>query len=315
MRKKITKRLCKLILFSGLTYFSADMQSQWTGLNPILTGSDVGIGYTNLGATASRITNPLGYLHVSRIEPGVFTLGTILKPQVVIQSWCDGIGEPGSVFGSSQSMFSLDASCYDNSIAITDNNASQMLWSFSRDNTYSPILNLSIGNNFVLTNNDLTLNVPLKGLNCTSPANFESSVDFNAHTYFNEHTFFSKDIQLNNNSAIIFNDATNTTQLKLYGNGNIRAREIKVDLQSIPDYVFKPGYKLMSIADLEKFIAKNKHLPNIKGENEFNEAEGISLGEMNLKLLEKVEELTLYTIQQQKEIDELKKTVSTFVKK
>ena len=71
----------------------------------------------------------------------------------------------------------------------------------------------------------------------------------------------------------------------------------------------------MSISDLENYIKANKHLPNIKGENEYNESEGLSLGEMNLKLLEKVEELTLYTIQQQKELEELKKLVSTFVKK
>jgi hypothetical protein len=66
---------------------------------------------------------------------------------------------------------------------------------------------------------------------------------------------------------------------------------------------------------LEKFIQKEKHLPNIKGENEYEKNEGLSLGEMNLKLLEKVEELTLYTIQQQKQIDELKKLVQGLVKK
>lgn len=210
-----------------------------------------------------------------------------------------------------QSQFAIETSCHDNSLGIFDYNASKLLWSFSSDNTYSGVSNLNINNKFLLTDNDLTLNVPIKGFNCTGYATFDFPADFNKHTYFNEHTYFSHDLQLNNSSGIIFKDASNVTQLKLYGDGNIRAREIKVDLQTIPDYVFKPGYKLMSIPELEKYISANKHLPNIKGENEFNSTEGISLGEMNLKLLEKVEELTLYVIQLKKEIDLVKLNSNT----
>ncbi|MBL7789905.1 MAG: hypothetical protein JNL75_08790 [Chitinophagales bacterium] len=104
-------------------------------------------------------------------------------------------------------------------------------------------------------------------------------------------------------------DINGKNQFLVDNTGFVRAREIKVDMQVIPDYVFKSGYKLMTLRDLEKYIAIHKHLPNIKGENEFNEKEGIGLGEMNMKLLEKVEELTLYIIQQQKEIDEIKKSL------
>lgn len=103
------------------------------------------------------------------------------------------------------------------------------------------------------------------------------------------------------------NGGTNPTQFKIDNDGFVRAREIKVDVDIIPDYVFKEGYKLMSLDELEKFIQKEKHLPNIKGENEIDKSEGLSLGEMNLKLLEKVEELTLYILSQNKRIEALEK--------
>jgi hypothetical protein len=65
----------------------------------------------------------------------------------------------------------------------------------------------------------------------------------------------------------------------------------------------------MNLKELELYIAQNNHLPNIKSEAEYTQAGEIDLGELNLKLLEKVEELTLYTINQQKQIDELKKMI------
>jgi trimeric autotransporter adhesin len=72
------------------------------------------------------------------------------------------------------------------------------------------------------------------------------------------------------------------------------------------DKVFDKTYKLMSLQEVSKFISENKHLPNVPSAQEVVK-NGISIDEMVSKLLEKVEELTLYTIQQQKEIEELKK--------
>ena len=91
--------------------------------------------------------------------------------------------------------------------------------------------------------------------------------------------------------------STGTNEIKLSSNGYIRAREIKVDLDYIPDYVFKEDYNLMPLSELKKFVETNKHLPNVKSEKEFKEEGSYALGEMNLKLLEKVEELTLYILQ------------------
>ena len=102
--------------------------------------------------------------------------------------------------------------------------------------------------------------------------------------------------------------------------GKIHTQEVLVDLDGAvaPDYVFEkffngfsemmPYYKLISLAELEIFIKENKHLPNVPSA-ETMQQEGISLKEMNLILLQKIEELTLYTLQQQKEIDALKENV------
>ncbi len=73
-----------------------------------------------------------------------------------------------------------------------------------------------------------------------------------------------------------------------------------------PDYVFGSEYKLKPLADVKAFIEENKHLPNIPPASEM-EKNGIQLGDMSKKLVEKVEELTLYILQLQDQIDSLKK--------
>lgn len=79
------------------------------------------------------------------------------------------------------------------------------------------------------------------------------------------------------------------------------------------DKVFEKNYSLMPLKDVEKFIAKNNHLPNVPSATEVVK-NGVAMDEMVSKLLEKVEELTLYTIKQQKEIDALKKQVKELKK-
>lgn len=117
---------------------------------------------------------------------------------------------------------------------------------------------------------------------------------------------YSTKIAINNNGNVGIG-TTNTQGYKLAVAGNMIAESVKVKLQSTwPDFVFQSSYQMPALTDLEKFIIENKHLPNIPSAKEV-EKEGINLGEMNAKLLQKIEELTLYVIQQGKEIDELKK--------
>ena len=97
--------------------------------------------------------------------------------------------------------------------------------------------------------------------------------------------------------------------------GNIWAKEIKVRTSNpYPDYVFNTDYNLISIEETEQYIKKHKHLKEIPTEKEVIENDGIELGKMNILLLKKVEELTLYIIdlnnklkEQQKQINELNK--------
>ncbi|MDR2653561.1 MAG: hypothetical protein LBC68_14870 [Prevotellaceae bacterium] len=93
--------------------------------------------------------------------------------------------------------------------------------------------------------------------------------------------------------------------VKLDVTGTIRATEVKVCLNQGCDFVFEKNYKLMPLNDLSNFIFENRHLPEIAPAAEM-ESEGINLSEMNAKLLQKVEELTLYVIDLQQQINELK---------
>lgn len=114
---------------------------------------------------------------------------------------------------------------------------------------------------------------------------------------------------------------TTTPDELLTVKGKIHTQEVLVDLDGAvaPDYVFEkyfdgfsealPEYELISLKELENFLKENKHLPNVPSAKEMEE-NGISLKEMNLILLQKVEELTIYVLEQQKEIEILKQKIS-----
>ncbi|WP_052483764.1 hypothetical protein [Flavobacterium sp. MEB061] len=93
---------------------------------------------------------------------------------------------------------------------------------------------------------------------------------------------------------------------KLDVNGTIHSKEVKVDLLGWSDFVFKKEYNLPTLAEVEKHINEKGHLENIPNEEEVLK-NGINLGEMNAKLLQKIEELTLYMIEMKKENIEMKK--------
>ena len=96
-----------------------------------------------------------------------------------------------------------------------------------------------------------------------------------------------------------------SVNLQLTADGLLMAKEIKVTLDGWPDYVFGKDYRLMSLPETEAYIKENGHLPDIPSAEEVEE-EGLSLGEINKALIQKVEELTLHVIELQKQIDELK---------
>ncbi|MET3021357.1 hypothetical protein [Flavobacterium hydatis] len=98
---------------------------------------------------------------------------------------------------------------------------------------------------------------------------------------------------------------TSTPDAKLAVNGTIHSKEVKVDLFRWPDFVFKKEYNLPTLEEVEKHINTKGHLENIPSEEEALK-NGINLGEMNAKLLQKIEELTLYMIEIKKENVQMK---------
>ncbi len=90
----------------------------------------------------------------------------------------------------------------------------------------------------------------------------------------------------------------------IHVNGTVKAKEVNITATGWPDYVFRPGYELMPLSELEAYIAENGHLPNIPTEADVA-GNGVNLAEMNVKLLEKVEELTLYIIELEKRMEKI----------
>ena len=103
---------------------------------------------------------------------------------------------------------------------------------------------------------------------------------------------------------------TTSPDAKLTVNGDIHAKKVRVDLNVPgPDYVFEEDYDLPTLESLQNYIRENRHLPEVPSAGEMEE-NGIDVGMMNMVLLKKVEELTLYIIAQAKEVKELNEKVT-----
>lgn len=101
-------------------------------------------------------------------------------------------------------------------------------------------------------------------------------------------------------------NCTGCQEYRLFVKDGIKTEKIKVELASTggwADYVFSDKYYLMPLKEVENFITENKHLPNMPSAEKIVEDGGFELKEMNIKLLEKIEELTLYIIEQNKRIE------------
>jgi len=99
---------------------------------------------------------------------------------------------------------------------------------------------------------------------------------------------------------------TTNPKNKLDVKGTIHSQEVKVDMTGWSDFVLKKEYNLPTLEEVEKHITEKGHLENIPSEEEVLN-NGINLGEMNAKLLQKIEELTLYMIEMKKENAEIQK--------
>ncbi|NMH85963.1 hypothetical protein [Flavivirga algicola] len=133
----------------------------------------------------------------------------------------------------------------------------------------------------------------------------QSNNNQNPTTSTGNWTLSNQDVYYNAGNVGI---GTATPDEKLAVNGNIHTKEVRVDLIGWSDFVFEKDYKLPTLKEVEKHIKEKGHLKDIPSVKEVEE-NGILLGDMNAKLLQKIEELTLYILQQQKEIEQLKKNL------
>lgn len=101
---------------------------------------------------------------------------------------------------------------------------------------------------------------------------------------------------------------TQNPQAKLAVNGDIFSKKVKVTQTGWADYVFEDSYSLPSLNQVEAFIRQHKHLPNVPSAKEVA-ANGLDLGDNQAILLKKIEELTLYVIEQNKRIEQLEKNI------
>lgn len=106
------------------------------------------------------------------------------------------------------------------------------------------------------------------------------------------------------NGDVRIGSATAATGYKLSVDGKVMCEELKVQMSPWPDYVFESAYTLKPLGEVETFIKENGHLPNVPSATEV-EAEGLQVGQMQAILMEKIEELTLYMIELNKQNAEL----------
>lgn len=114
---------------------------------------------------------------------------------------------------------------------------------------------------------------------------------------------YSEHMRINSEGKVGIGTTNFSGDHKLRVEGSIGAREIKVEGTGWSDFVFENDYELKTLDEVEKYISKSGHLPEIPSEADVIE-NGINLGEMNAKLLQKIEELTLYLIEQNKNLEQ-----------
>jgi hypothetical protein len=273
-----------------ITFISYSIQAQLFSYPNSITLSPVSNG--NLGI---NMNDPQAKLHIYSEECRPIDGGVQSFPPSQIrlqynQTQCGGIFQGnGSQQNARQRWWDINGDYQNFIISISDNGVGftpMILINDAEAAVYTPIFSVSGGFRFNSNTNEMTL------------------TDMNSsQTYF-----------IASAAGIWFKGTSPDNQFKVDPTGRVEARNVKVHGGNIPEYVFNESYNLMPLTEIEKYVKENKHLPNIPSEKEYKDRQGIDLGELNLKLLEKVEELTLHAIQQQKEIEALKKAVSEIKK-
>jgi len=144
------------------------------------------------------------------------------------------------------------------------------------------------------------------GLNSSAGLPRQPYIDFH---YSNSDESEDFNVRLHNhadNVLSIFSPNNKPTLLRVVG--TVLAQRVQVKQDVWADFVFDSNYKLPSLQEVEAYIVTNRHLPDVPSETEIRQ-NGVDLGEINKVLLQKIEELTLHLIRQEKELEKLKEKV------
>jgi len=275
----------RIVLFFALIV-SANVEAQFAGTPPgniYYNTANVGIGTNNPDKTLT-INGTIGFFR-SIVSPTTTSAGFIKY-------------ENGFIFGNSSMADPLRFQTNSVDRLFIDNSGKIGVGTINPDNTLT--LNGSIGFLRTGTNPTTTSAGFIKYDNGFIIGNSSMADPLRFQTNSIDRLY----IDNGGNIGI----GTTDPDAKLAVKGDIHTKEVRVDVTGAmaPDYVFEKDYNLISLPELETYLKQNKHLPEVPSAKEF-EAEGMKLKEMNLLLLKKVEELTLYVIEQQKRIEKLEK--------
>jgi hypothetical protein len=283
MKKQILISL--IIINSGLT-----MNAQWNGTNPLWTNSNIAIG----------TDNPQANLHIKYTTNSAFLRleSSATNQNASTQYVSGGVWrwELGTGISSGTNFELYDRvnnkACF---VAKPDG--------FIGVGTDNPQANLHIK----YSTNSAFLRLESSATNQNASTQYVSDGvwRWELGTGISSGTNFELYDRINNKACFVAKPdgfigiGTTNPQYKLDVEGTIRAKEIKVCLQSGCDFVFNKDYKLMNLNDLEKFVTTKQHLPEIASEKDMIE-NGLNMKEFQMKLLQKMEEMTLYIIEQNK---------------
>ena len=323
-------KIIKKLLFVVLTVAVVTTKAQNTNTFPA-TGN-VGIGTTSPWANFHVNSSERSFIGISGQAPGI-----VFSPSVTQTTHIPAIGlstNIGHYFGNAVAgQFNIRGGIGGDIVFgnLVDNqsNGVELVRLKSNGNfgigTVNPTERLEVSGNLKVTGNtninggaNIDGNLTFGGQNSWimhTPDDGRTNLYFAANT--NGSWDWSKYIYFRNDGTGIFKNlgiGTDNPDQKLTVKGKIHAEEVIVDLQVPADYVFEkyysgnstlnPNYKMPTLAEVEQFTKENNHLPNIPSAKEIQE-KGLQVGEMTNLLLQKIEELTLYVIEQQKRIEVL----------